>query len=231
MESDSSRIKNLLLPILTELEAEDIFTPISMARLINIEDNYDHIIQIIKEEPHSCYPVYDDGIDNIVGILFISDLVINKQDHFNLQQLLHCPLFISENKNLADLLDEFKQKKTYFAVVVDEHGSVRGIVTKTDILEAFWSSNNVLEYDASIYIKEFDGAYLIDARLPLEDFNKNFHVEFNCEDCDSIGGFVIEQFAYVPQLGEDLVLDTMSITVTKTEGAKLQELMIKMLND
>jgi CBS domain containing-hemolysin-like protein len=226
MDSDSSRNKELILSFLTGLEAEDVLTPISMAQLIHIDDSYEHIIEIIKENPHSYYPVYDDGIDNIVGVLNIRNIITHQEDPFNFTHLLDQPFFISENKNLAELLEEFKQKKSCFALVVDEHGSVRGVITKADILEALWDNGESPDEEINSYVQEIDDSFIIDTRMPIEDFNKLFQIELECEDCDSVGGFIIEQFSYVPQIGEELQAMGLNIIVTKTEGAKLEEVKI-----
>ncbi len=224
MESDSSRCnKENFITLLEGFEAEDVLTPISMTQLINIEDSYEEIIEIISNSSHYCYPVYKDGIDNILGILYIRDLLINKSEPFDLYSLLHYPIFISENKSLLEILKEFKQ--TSFAIVVDEHGAVRGTVTSTDILNSFCDSN-ASEASLQDLVKIQGNDYLINARFPLDEFNKKFDQELKGEDCDSLGGFVIEQFSYVPQLGEVLTINNMVITISQTEGAKLQELTV-----
>ncbi|MGL4677397.1 MAG: CBS domain-containing protein [Brevinema sp.] len=227
MDSDSYRKRSdLLKQFLSEYEAEDILTPISMIQLINIEDTYDNIVNIITQNPHACYPVYKDGVDNILGILYIHDLLTCDSQEFDLNAILHYPMFISENKILLELLEEFKKKQYSFAVVVDEHGAVRGIVTKTDILDVFWNSE---ENDENLkeQIIEQDGQFIIDPRLLLEEFNKKFSMDLSCENCDSIGGYVIEKFTYVPQFGEELQDYGMIITISRTEGAKLLELTVK----
>ena len=226
MDSDSSRCnKEDFVALLEGFEAEDVLTPISMTQLINIEDSYEEIIEIISNSSHHCYPVYNDGIDDILGILYIRDLLINKSEPFDLHSLLHYPIFISENKNLLEILKEFKQKETSFAIVVDEHGAIRGTVTSEDILDSFCESS---ASDASLQdlVKMKGNDYLINARFPLDEFNKKFDQELIGEDCDSFGGFVIEQFTYVPELGEVLTIDNMVIAVSQTEGAKLQELTV-----
>lgn len=226
MESDSSRCnKEEFVALLSIFEAEDVLTPISMIQLINIEDSYEEIISIISKSSQYCYPVYKDGIDNILGILYIHDLLINKSEPFDLHSLLHYPIFISENKSLLELLQEFRQKNTSFAIVVDEHGAVRGVVTSTEILNSFFD-NNTSEVSLHNLVKIQGNDYLINARCSLDEFNKKYNRELICEDCDSLGGFVIEQFTYVPQLGEVITIDDIVITISKTEGAKLQELTV-----
>lgn len=226
MESDQRQYdKKILVQMLSALEAEDVLTPISMTQLINIESTYEEIIEMIRQDPHECYPVYQDGIDNILGILYIRDLLIHQNIPFDLHQILQHPLFISENKNIVDLFEELTQKKQHIAMVVDEHGSVRGVVTPNDILQELVEVNESEETIQS-FIVEKNSQYYVDARLPIEEFNKKFNIECICENCDSVGGFLIEQFGYVPQVEENFTIENIKITVTKMEGAKLQELMI-----
>ncbi len=227
MDSDSYRQNNeLLQQLLVELEAEDVLTPISMVQLIDIDDEYEDIVNIISQNPHTSYPVYKDGVDNILGILYTSDLLLYNPKETDFHSILEYPLFISENKGVLDLLQEFKQKHVNFAIVVDEHGAVRGVVTKTGILEALLSDEESEETLKELIVNMGED-YLIDPKLSLEEFNKKFSKELVGVDCDSIGGYVIEKFTYVPDLGEELKEDGMTIIVSQTEGARLLALTVK----
>ncbi len=227
MDSDSCRQNNdLLQQFLSEMEAEDVLTPISMVQLINIDDTYENIIKTIAQNPHTCYPVYKDGVDNILGILYMSDLLLFDPNKSDINSILQYPLFISENKGVLDLLQEFKQKHTSFAIVVDEYGSVRGVVTQTGILESLLDDEESEETLKELII-DMGSEFLIDPKLSLEEFNKKFSKELIGMDCDSLGGYVIEKFTYVPEWGEELKEDGMTITVSQTEGAKLLALTVK----
>ncbi len=217
MESD-----RIIKDYLSQLKSEDIFTPISMIKLIDVEDTTEEILEMIAQYPHSHYPVYKDGVDNILGILNVADIA--GAADFKLNEIVRQPMFISENKNALELLSDFKQKNQSFAIVVDEHGAVRGVVTKSNILDALWEDG---EPEINELVIKQGSEYLVDPVLSLDDFNKKFDTDLVCEDCDSIGGYVIEKFTYVPSLGEFIQEGNMTITVSKTEGAKLLELTVK----
>lgn len=228
MDSDSYRRKNeIITPLLLEWEAEEILTPVSMIQFINIDDEYNHIQHIISTTNYSNYPVYKDGVDNILGVLHVADLVkLDRNNNVDLNSVLRYPLFISENKNLLEILREFHQKNSSFAIVVDEHGSVRGIVTKQNIIDFLWDSNEN-KNSTDEYVVDKNAPLFIDPRTPIDEFNKKFSVNLEGYDCETIGGYMIEKLTYVPQLGESLEIENMLITVSKTEGAKLLELTIK----
>ncbi|MGL4366770.1 MAG: transporter associated domain-containing protein [Brevinemataceae bacterium] len=226
MEDDSfrNRQKNIFDDLYT-FQAEDVLVPVSMTQFIDIENSYSEIIELIRETKFSCYPVYRDGVDDIIGILKIKDLLFCGSDSIDINSLLLQPLFISENKTLSSLCLEFVEKNLNFAIVVDEHGSVRGIVTYKDIL-SFLVDHQKTEVLKQYVITKVDGSSIIDAVMPLDDFNANFGTTVFSEEYDTIGGYLIEQFTYVPQVGEVLKLDSATVTVKETQGAKLLKLIV-----
>lgn len=222
-----SQRRKQFLELLSSLKAEDIFIPISMTSLLNIEDSYQNILKLIRENNFSYYPVYEDGIDNILGILNSKSILLQGSKTLKLKSLIETPLFISENMRLDELFLEFLKKKKEFAIVVDEYGSIRGIITNNDILKALYGPDET-QISQNFIIKN-NNKFFVDTRMPIEEFNKFFHWELQCDDCDTIGGYIIEQFTYVPQNGETKIIEDRCITITKSEGAKLQEITIENL--
>jgi len=222
-----SQRRSEFLKLLSTLKAENILIPISMVSLINIEDSYASILQTIRDTAYTYYPVYADGIDNILGILNSKTILLNKAKSVDLKSFIETPLFISENMRLDELFLEFMKKQMKFSIVVDEYGSIRGIITYNDILESLYGDNDT-QIQQNFIIKN-DNKFVIDTKMPIEEFNKFFSLNLECDDCDTIGGYIIEEFTYVPQNEETLVIEDMIIKITKSEGAKLQEIILEYL--
>ncbi|MGL5254888.1 MAG: CBS domain-containing protein [Brevinema sp.] len=225
--SEQERIH--FLGVLAHFKAEDVLTPISQTELFELDATWETVLATVKETGFSRFPVYDEGIDDIVGILHIRSLLFASQENFSLREYLNKPLVISENKKLDELFKEFNQHKTHFAIVVDEHGSVRGIITMEDILESVLGGIEG-EFDPSeenyTAQRHGQGVYSVDPRMELEDFNTQFRTAFNSDDCDTIGGYIMQQLGRVPSEGETWEEESYKIQVTKAQGPKLIELSV-----
>ncbi|MGL5720800.1 MAG: CBS domain-containing protein [Brevinema sp.] len=225
--SEQERIH--FLGVLAHFKAEDVLTPISQTELFDLQASFDTVLSKVKETGFSRFPVYDEGIDDIVGVLHIRSLLFASCDNFNLHEHLNKPFVISENKKLDELFKEFNQHKTHFAIVVDEHGSVRGIITMEDILESVLGGIEG-EFDPSeenyTAQRHAKGVYSVDPRMELEDFNAQFRTSFNSDECDTIGGYLMEMLGRVPSEGEYWEENSYKIQVTKAQGPKLLELSV-----
>ena len=149
---------------------------------------------------HSRIPVYRDTFDNIVGVLFIKDLLphIHDETFTDWLTLTRKPFFVTENKKIDDLLKEFQDKKIHIAMVVDEYGGTSGIVTLEDVLEEIVGDiTDEFDDDEIVYTKIDDNSYLFEGRTALVDFYKVLNIEekdleADVNNADTIGGFIIE---------------------------------------
>ncbi len=167
-----------------------------------IEESLDlnNVMEIILECGHSRIPIYRETFDNIVGVLFIKDLLphINDNTFSEWLTLIRKPFFVTENKKIDDLLKEFQDKKIHIAFVVDEYGGTSGIVTLEDVLEEIVGDiTDEFDDDEIIYTKIDDDSYLFEGRTSLVDFYKVLSIdekdlEIETPNADTIGGFIIE---------------------------------------
>lgn len=167
-----------------------------------IEESLDlnNVMEIILECGHSRIPIYRETFDNIVGVLFIKDLLphINDNTFSDWLTLIRKPFFVTENKKIDDLLKEFQDKKIHIAFVVDEYGGTSGIVTLEDVLEEIVGDiTDEFDDDEIIYTKIDDDSYLFEGRTSLVDFYKVLSIdekdlEIETPNADTIGGFIIE---------------------------------------
>ena len=174
---------------------------------IPINASFKEMLQCIRTDGHSRFPVYDGSIDKVVGILYVKDILIKLEEiekSYDLFKLLRAPFFVPETKKLDDLLAEFKKRKQHIAVVIDEYGGVSGLVTIEDLLEEIVGEIDD-EYDVDELeplVKLSENVYSIDAKFWISDLENELGCNFECEDSDSVGGFVFEKLGRIPQKGE-----------------------------
>ncbi len=188
---------------INDIEAHEIMTPRVDVYAINIEDDLNEIIKEGEIFKHSRIPVYEDTIDNIIGILPIKELakaIFRKEENIDLLSLCYKPLIIPRNRQLLDLLEEFKSSKVHIAVVIDEYGGVEGIITMEDILEEIvgdiFDETDEIEEE---FIDNGNGMYIVDGSMNLEDFFEliEYKEEFET-DYETVGGFcqeILDRFA------------------------------------
>ena len=192
---------------------------------------------IVMEESFSRYPVYDGDIDNIIGILHIRDLLKvyvkeedrNKKLYQVKNQVMFEPFCIPETRSVSVLFKEMQSKKNHFAVVVDEYGQTTGIVTMEDILEEI--VGNILdEYDEEeVQIKQIsEGRYEMDGQTPLEDIEEKLGIKFNCEDIDTINGYMIYKLGKIPSENEKFETECGGYTfrILSVSGKMIQKVLV-----
>ncbi len=188
---------------ISDVEAHEIMTPRVDVFAINIEDDIKEIIKEGEIFKHSRIPVYEDTIDNIIGILPIKALakaIFKKEENIDILSLCYKPIIIPRNRQLLDLLEEFKSTKVHIAIVIDEYGGVEGIVTMEDILEEIVGDIfDETDEDEVEYIDNGNGTYIVDGLMNIEDFFEliEFKGEFET-DYETVAGFcqeILDRFA------------------------------------
>ena len=190
---------------INDIEAHEIMTPRVDVYAINIEDDIDEIIKEGEIFKHSRIPVYEDTIDNIIGVLPIKELAkarFKKEENINILSLCYKPLIIPRNRQLLDLLEEFKKTKIHIAIVIDEYGGVEGIVTMEDILEEIVGDIfDETDEDEPEYIDNGTGTYIVDGTMNIEDFFELIEYKGEFEtDYETVAGFcqeILNRFAVI----------------------------------
>lgn len=190
---------------INDVEAHEIMTPRVDVFAIDIEDDIQNIIKEGEIFKYSRIPVYEETIDNIIGILPIKELaksIFRKESNIDIKSMLYMPIIIPRNRQLLDLLEEFKTTKVHIAVVIDEYGGVEGIVTMEDILEEIvgdiFDETDEIEDE---FIDNGNGTYIVDGMMNIEDFFEliEFKGEFET-DYETVGGLcqeILDRFAVV----------------------------------
>jgi putative hemolysin len=197
----------------------------------NLDDNEEKIKEKIFNEPHSAYPICDNSIDDIKGVVSIKDLYISP-DNTLFKEIMQPALFIPENNSPYQVLEKFKESQIHSAFIVDEYGSILGLLTLNDILEAIVGDipqTNVTDYEI---IKRDDGSYLVDGQIPFYDFLTRFEkTEWMNEgehDFDTIAGFILHELERIPRAGDKLEWKGFKIEVLDMDGHRIDKLLVNL---
>jgi gliding motility-associated protein GldE len=188
------------------------------------------VLGLIMLEGHSRIPVYEESVDNILGIVYAKDLLSYlNEGKFNvsLKDLMRQAYFIPETKKVSDLLRELRKKKIHIAIVVDEYGGTAGLVTIEDLLEEI-VGEIFDEYDLEETMIETidENTVLVDARVGIDEINELLAVSLPDCECDTIGGFVFNLFGKVPIEGEKIKFEQLNFTIQKIGGRRIQKILI-----
>ena len=195
----------------------------------NLDDNEDKIKEKIFKEPHSVYPICDGDIDTIKGVVSIKDLYVSP-DSTLFKDLMQPALFVPENNTAYQVLETFKKSKLHCCFIVDEYGSVLGVITLNDILEAIvgeFPQPDVPDYEIR---KRDDGTFLIDGQIPFYDFLTRFEkAEWMNEgehDFDTLAGFILHQLEKIPKTGDKLDWKGFKIEVIDMDGHRIDKVLV-----
>lgn len=214
--------------------AKEIMTSRSDTFLIDIDDDFKDVLDKILELNYSRIPVYKDDIDNIIGILYVRDLLAKARevgfDNINIESILHKPYFVPETKRTNDLFKVLKEAKIHLAVLFDEYGGFSGIVTMEDLVEEIMGDIED-EYDIDEDISQIDEEnYIVKGYLSVNDFNDRFNMDIEPGDYDTLNGYLITTLGKIPNENEVVILEDVKFTVAKIENRRVEEIKVSLLN-
>lgn len=188
-----------------DLRASDIMIPRAQVDAIDFTLPRDELIRMVIASGHSRFPAIDGDLDNVLGVLHAKDLIklLVKED-LEPKSLLRPARFIPESQPINVLLRDFKETRSHLALVIDEFGSISGLITIEDVLEQIVGdiSDEFDRDDTQANIVQEGGRWRVRARTPIEQFNEYFGASLEDHYCDTIGGLVTDRFEHVPRAGE-----------------------------
>jgi CBS domain containing-hemolysin-like protein len=197
---------------------------------LDVHTSVDEIREQVSAAGHSRVPVYDGGIDRIVGMLYVKDLLKippGEAVRFERGRLIREAYFVPEGKKIDDLLREFQRGKKHMAVVVDEYGGTSGIVTLEDILEEI--VGEILdEYDHEPLLVRQTGPreYVAAGWVAIDHVNASLGISLPSDEVDTLGGFLYNLIGRVPEEGEEIALDRMRFRINRLEGQRIVEVTV-----
>ena len=200
---------------------------------VTINEETSVIIDRIIDSGHSRYPVLGAERDEVSGILLAKDIlhkIVNGNDSFEISEMLREPNIVPETKKADALLEEFKKDRSHLAIVIDEYGTISGLVTIEDILEELVGEiedEHDIEEDEIIKLSE--GRYTADAKIELEVFIDYFKMNIDpmSIDAETLGGFIISSLGVLPKIGDEISLDNITIIVSDADDRKINKVSVK----
>ena len=186
----------------------EIMVPRTEMACVTVDATVRELLDTIIDCGHSRIPVYEDSIDNIIGLLYAKDLLKQwgtDEARLSVRHIMRPPYFIPESKNLEQLLQEFKRKRIHLAIVIDEYGGTSGLITIEDLLEQIVGDIQD-EYDSeeSLLTINPDGSITADGRLPVEELEEHFDMEIERDKFDSVGGLAFHLTGKIPTIGDTI---------------------------
>src|SRR6266852_4127288 len=191
----------------------------------------DEAVDLALQGGFSRIPVYEENIDNIIGVLYTKDMLKQlREDHNSLpiRELVRPAYFVPETKKLDDLLREIRQKRTHMAIVVDEYGSVAGLVTIEDLVEEIVGDiQDEYDREENLYEQVTQFEYIFDAKINLDEFNELMDTELENEDYETLGGFLLSQLDKIPVAGDTITFKNLTFTVLTTRGLRITKVKVE----
>lgn len=233
MQEEKEMIQNIFE--IDDLEVDEVMVPRVDVVAIEINASIDEMIKLSINHGYSRLPVYDESIDNIVGIIYAKDmlpLLLKEKSDIKLKDLMREPYYVPESKKINELLKELRNQQVHMAIVLDEYGATEGVVTIEDILEEI-VGDIFDEFDnEEDSIEELGyNVFRVKGDMSLEDLNEEISIELPEEEFDSIGGYVFNTLGRLPIIGDTLESEDCLIKVTGVKKRRVTEVEIKKIEE
>ncbi|MDO9629251.1 MAG: hemolysin family protein [Acholeplasmataceae bacterium] len=229
-EEEGEMIQNIF--DFSDTTVDEIMTHRTEISALNVKSTKAQILEYVRTEQYTRFPVYENSIDHIIGTLHVKDLlkyIDNTDEKFTIKALLRPPYFIPESKKTSDLFKEMQKQKNHIAVVIDEYGGTAGIVTIEDLIEEI-VGNIFDEYDEDDdYIKQIDDrVYEIDGLISINDVEDIIEAGLPVDDYDTLSGFILGQLGRFPMENEEIVIqyNGFKFEVLRTEDKKISKVKV-----
>lgn len=190
-----------------------------------------HIISTAKKTGYSRFPIYEGELDNILGFIHIKDIITSDVDeeNFNVDKILRKVVIVHEGMNLDSLLQKMQQKRSQIAIIVDEYGSVEGLVTIEDVIEEIVGEiDDEFDEQTTNLVKLIDEkTYLVNADIPLDQFNESFEFDLIIDEAVTLAGFILENLDDIPEEGSRLVHNDCQFTVLEMDGNRIAKVQLQ----
>ena len=240
IDEDRSELVQAALEF-NDVSASDAMTARVDVRAIDIDDDWSEIRAMLERTPYSRIPVYEDSIDNIIGVLYLNRLYrLELEDMMNgrpvgaprdLRQMLMEPYFVYKTTKLPKVLEQLRKEKKHLAVVTDEYGGTLGVITMEDVLEQIvgeiWDETDEVEPEEVIPVS--DGVYDIDGDMIMDDFLELLGWDEDALETDSatVGGWTLERFGDFPKAGDSFEYETLKVTVLEMDGMRVERVRVE----
>jgi len=199
-----------------------------------LDESYEELKAKILDELHSVYPVCNENLDEVIGVVLLKDLFANiEKGDFDLQKIMIDPVYFIEHTSAYKALENFKKSKIHYALVTDEYGVFQGIITLNDILEALVGDAADFSDEEYQLLAREDGTWLVDGQYSLHDFMTYFDLDdmLNDYEVTTVSGLIITELGSIPKQGEKLIWNKLEFEVMDMDGVKIDKILIKAITE
>jgi len=201
---------------------------------LSLQDDFTTLKQKVLDEIHSVYPVCEESLDEVVGVVLLKDLFAKfETGNFNLRDIIKEPVYLIEHTSAYKALDIFKKTKVHYAIVTDEYGITQGMITLNDILEALVGDASDFYHEEFQLVAREDGTWLVDGHYSLHDFLTYFDLDelINDYEVTTVSGLIMTELSYIPKQGEKLIWNLFELEVIDMDGVKIDKVMVRSLKE
>lgn len=230
-EEESEMIRSIFSMRTTVVR--EIMVPRTDMACVSANASVGEMLDTIIACGHSRIPVYENTVDNIIGLLYAKDLLKywgEDQKKIQIRSIVRPPYYIPETKNLEQLLQEFKRKHVHLAIVIDEYGGTSGLITIEDLLEQIVGDiQDEYDMEEALFEINADGSITADARMPVEDLEEYFEVEIERDKFDTIGGLIFHLTGKIPATGDIINGPGLKLTILDADERKIKKVCVTRL--
>jgi CBS domain containing-hemolysin-like protein len=231
-QADEREERRLLRSLVEFSDAlvREVMTPRPDVVAIDATATLDDLRELFREQEYSRFPVCNDGPDNIVGIVFVKDLIslTPGREPAKVSELMRPAYFVPESKRVPELLKEFQRKQVQCAIVVDEYGGTAGLVTLEDLIEEIVGEiRDEYDEEAEPVVDEGNGMWLFSGKVDIDEVSERLHVPIEREGFETVGGYIMSHLGRVPAVGEVVEIDGLVIEVLEAERRRVHKVRIR----
>ena len=215
-----------------DISAFEVMTARVDVQAIDIDDDWDDILAMIEEAPFSRLPVYEDSIDNIIGVLYLNHFLKAMTDdgRADIRKLLMPPCYVYKTMKLPAVLNQMRRDRQHLAIVSDEYGGTLGVLTMEDVLEQIvgeiWDETDTVEHEV---VRRENGEYELDGSMVIDDFLELLGIDEDSFEAESgtVGGWTVESFGAFPKVGDSFRYENLTVTVLEMDGRRVEKVLVK----
>lgn len=230
IESDEHEMINNLFDF-GDSQAKEVMIPRIDVTFVHADSTYDELLDLYKKDKFTRLPVYEESIDNVIGIVNIKDLLLcTDKEHFSVRDIMREPYFTYEHKKTAELLIELRKSSISLAIVLDEYGVTAGIITLEDLLEEIVGEirDEYDEDEEDPIIQLSEREFMVQGSTNLDDLCEELELNFTSEDYDTIGGYLIGLLDHLPEKNEVIITDdNVLLRVEQMDKNRIEKIYIK----
>ena len=231
LDEDQSELVQAAIDF-AEISADQVMTARVDVEAIDIDDDWEDIMAVIEDAPYSRLPVYEDSIDNIIGVLYLNHFLKAMTDdgHADIRKLLMPPCYVYKTMKLPAVLETLKRAKQHLAIVSDEYGGTLGVLSMEDVLEQIvgdiWDETDTVEQEV---VRRAKDEYELDGDMIIADFLELMGIPEDAFEAESetVGGWTVESFGSFPKPGDSFRYENLTVTVLRMDGRRVERVLVK----